>query len=313
MCWFLNILKIGKIPTFGLYVQMAITVGSSFIKFGFTFFSLVLGFAYSFSIIFPSESAFANQGTIWAPIIKVLVMATGELEYNNLYYRPEESIELREVSRSNTTTDTSWQGDIKVRTQSLMFPVTGHLLLVAFVVMVSLIMMNLLVSIAISDVKEIHDLSHLLLMVQKIKTIHVMDSVLTNVHRILPSSVGRCIKRHHRGLKGKYCLDLKIRCKKSHGLSARALHYALFCSENYEDGCIYALDTYNAHKNRVVMNGKPIELMVKGAEENNDHEASGDHYFIPTELTATKLVNFVRFKYKYYIMHCRPVVQITFF
>ena len=236
-------------------------------------------------------------------------MMTGELEYNDLYYRPKESLELRELSRSNTTSDESWQGDIIVDTQKLMFPVTGHLLLVAFVVLVSLIMMNLLVSIAISDVQEIHELSHLLLMVQKIKTIYAMDSVLANVHRILPSSVWKCIKSHRRGLKGKYCLDLQIRCKKSHGSSGRALHYALFCSEIYEDGCIYALDTDNSHTNRVMItNGEAIELAVKGTEEDYDHEASGDHYFMPTDLTATKLANFVRFKYKY--EHLRTAVLL---
>ena len=77
------------------------------------------------------------------------------MEYNNLYYRQSQYINLTKYG------DDTWNGTMSSSTDSLIFPITGHLLLAGFVLFFSIVMMNLLIGIAIADVQEIHELSNL--------------------------------------------------------------------------------------------------------------------------------------------------------
>ena len=47
-------LMIGRLPTFGIYVQMFTTVAKNFSRFLFAYMSLLVAFALSFCVLFPN-------------------------------------------------------------------------------------------------------------------------------------------------------------------------------------------------------------------------------------------------------------------
>ena len=83
-----------------------------------TFFSL-----FSFSVLFPNYKSF-NANAVSA-VVKSLVMMAGEIEYEDFIYE---------------------NGDT-------LFPITGHFMILLFVVLISIILMNLLVGLAVSDIQ----------------------------------------------------------------------------------------------------------------------------------------------------------------
>ena len=106
-----------------LSVQMFTTVARNFFKFLAAYFCLLVAFALSFSVLFPNYQSF-NVTTV-AALVKTLVMMAGEIEYENFIYENGDSI----------------------------FPFTGHFMILLFVVLISIILMNLLVGLAVSDIQ----------------------------------------------------------------------------------------------------------------------------------------------------------------
>ena len=123
LVWGELMLMIGRLPTFGIYVQMFTTVAKNFFKFLAAYFCLLVAFALSFCVLFPNYQSF-NVHTVSA-LIKTLVMMAGEIEYENFIFE---------------------NGDP-------LFPFTGHFMILLFVVLISIILMNLLVGLAVSDIQ----------------------------------------------------------------------------------------------------------------------------------------------------------------
>jgi hypothetical protein len=85
-----------------------------------------------------------------------MVMMTGELEYNDLYYPQKEYITvLHPVSGQAAAASgfTSYNASIEEKELQQFFPVTAHLVLTAFILVVSIVIMNLLFGMAVSDVQ----------------------------------------------------------------------------------------------------------------------------------------------------------------
>ena len=95
--------------------------------------------------------AFAETPFLTSPI-KLLVMMTGELEYNSLYYASYWDIEINNTAATGNNNGTI-HGVLKEGTQAQMFPFTGHALLTIFILVVSLIIMNMLFGMAVKDVQ----------------------------------------------------------------------------------------------------------------------------------------------------------------
>ena len=103
---------------------MFTTVAKNFAKFLAAYFCLLVAFALSFCVLFPNYQSF-NVRVPAAAIVKSLVMMAGEIEYETFIYE-------------NGTN---------------LFVFTGHLMIMIFVVLVSIILMNLLVGLAVSDIQ----------------------------------------------------------------------------------------------------------------------------------------------------------------
>ena len=120
-------------------------------------------------------------------LMKTLVMMTGELEYNDLYYPTSEKLDLngtyvilhhpKNDSDGNVTKAKLRDVNISEKTISQIFPFTPHILLALFVALVSIVIMNLLFGIAVSDVQKIHKKSKLLQSEQQVEVISYMENM----------------------------------------------------------------------------------------------------------------------------------------
>lgn len=122
LVWLELMMIVGRFPIFGLYVQMFTKVAINFAKFLLAYCCLLVAFGLSFSVLFSSYKAF--KSIPWT-LLKTITMMAGELEFEDIFY-----------------------GDTKIH-----FPVTSHCMFFAFVVLVTIILTNLLVGLAVSDIQ----------------------------------------------------------------------------------------------------------------------------------------------------------------
>ena len=73
-------------------------------------------------------------------------MMLGELEYEDIYYPERNTINL-------TITNNTVVGEIQDGVKAQYFPFTAHMVLLTFIIFVSIIVMNLLFGLAVSDVQ----------------------------------------------------------------------------------------------------------------------------------------------------------------
>ena len=121
LTWLQMMFYIGKLPRFGKYVQMFRTVALGVLNFLIAYVFLIVGFAVAFMILYPNPD---HQVFTLLPLalIQLCVMMLGEIDFGELI-------------------------------QGQMFPVTSHLLIILFLFLVSIILMNLLVGLAVSDIQ----------------------------------------------------------------------------------------------------------------------------------------------------------------
>ncbi|KAK4301318.1 hypothetical protein Pmani_026524 [Petrolisthes manimaculis] len=117
------LLLIGRFPVFGLYVQMFTHVTKNFGKFLFAYLALINAFSLSFGVLFPNHPPFKIYAL---RLLKTLVMMTGEIEYDDWFFDENKTI---------------------------MYPGTSHIIFSIFLVFVTIILMNLLVGLAVSDIQ----------------------------------------------------------------------------------------------------------------------------------------------------------------
>lgn len=84
---------------------------------------LLIAFGLAFSVLFSNYAAFKLP----ASLVKTVMMMSGELEYEDIFY-------------SNSTTGSQ-------------YPVTAHGMFLMFVLLVTVILTNLLVGLAVSDIQ----------------------------------------------------------------------------------------------------------------------------------------------------------------
>lgn len=98
-------------------------VAVNFAKFLLAYCCLLIAFGLSFGVLFNSYPAFKS---IYWTMLKTITMMSGELEFEDIFYDDQFKIQ---------------------------FPVTSHLMFFAFVVLVTIILTNLLVGLAVNDIQ----------------------------------------------------------------------------------------------------------------------------------------------------------------
>ena len=122
-----------KVPFFGIYVVMFIDVSYTFMKVSVVVLLFIFAFSLGFFVLLSNQQYFSN---LMFAIIKTLIMTSGEMEYDNLFFDNQHNYEnLITVPYMNTT----------------------KALFVLFVITMPIIIMNLLVGLAVDDIKLVQE------------------------------------------------------------------------------------------------------------------------------------------------------------
>ena len=116
---------------------------------------VVIGFTMMFSILFSWRKHFEIT-TFPGTIVSVLVMMLGEIQYLDLQYPQDLRL-------------TKNDGQIEEETGYPVFPFTAYLALLLFILVCCLVVMNLLVGIAVSDINELMKTSKIDQMVDQVE------------------------------------------------------------------------------------------------------------------------------------------------
>jgi len=157
--WIELMVIMGRFPMFGIYVQMFTKGSIHFGKFLLAYCCLLLAFAFSFRMCFPSYKAFKD---ITVSIVKTIVMMAGELDYEDVFF-PEEKKSIRTVSQPNA---------------NVPFPVTAHLFYLFFILIVTTVLTNLLVGLSVSDIQGLQRSAGLDRLVRQAELVAYMESLL---------------------------------------------------------------------------------------------------------------------------------------
>ena len=117
------------------------------IEFFASYIWLAIGFMMMFIILFSFKTSL-NIKSFPGALVNILVMMLGEINYNDLYYPSDQQIRFN-------LTNSSGLGEITEEPVFQHFPVTAHLTLILFILVFCLVIMNLLVGIAVSDIRQI--------------------------------------------------------------------------------------------------------------------------------------------------------------
>ncbi|GAB1869851.1 Transient receptor potential channel pyrexia [Camponotus japonicus] len=123
LAWIELMIVIGYFPMFGLYVQMFTRVSINFFKFLAAYFCLLIGFSLSFNVLHGNYKSFADP---LLSMLKMIIMMSGELEFEDVFFD-----------------------------EKLKYPGTAHVMVLCFVILVTVILMNLMVGLAVSDIQEL--------------------------------------------------------------------------------------------------------------------------------------------------------------
>ncbi|XP_013184439.2 transient receptor potential channel pyrexia isoform X2 [Amyelois transitella] len=148
-CWLELMMIIGRFPTFGLYVQMFTTVTVNFATFLLAYSCLLVAFGLAFSVLFSNYPAFHLP----AGLVKTVMMMSGELEYEDIFY-------------SNCTNS------------QIQYPLTAHGMFLIFVLLVTVILTNLLVGLAVSDIQALQESAGLDRLVRQTQLVAHLESML---------------------------------------------------------------------------------------------------------------------------------------
>ena len=177
-------------------------VATGVLHFMIAYSPLIIAFAVSFMIMFPSNDAFSIFPTA---IIKVsiiakyiilldnspfqlFVMMLGEIDYEDLYYPQKEFLS---------------GSDIVSESEHQTFPGTAHLLVLFFIFLVSIILMNLLVGLAVSDIQGLSKSAKLNQLVQQVELINYMEGWLFSpIFSLSPDKVKKFLRSKLQGLEG---------------------------------------------------------------------------------------------------------------
>lgn len=152
LAWIELMVVIGRFPMFGIYIQMFTQVAINFFKFLGAYSCLIIGFSLGFTVILKEYKSFANP---FVGLIKTIVMMSGELEFEDMFWANEDKAENK-----------------------INFTVTAQLMFLVFVILVTIILTNLLVGLAVSDIQELQRCAGLERLIRRAELVAHLESLL---------------------------------------------------------------------------------------------------------------------------------------
>lgn len=148
LVWVELMMVVGRFPMFGIYVQMFTQVAINFFKFLGAYMSLIIGFSLSFSVLHDNYKSFKNP---LVGLLKTIIMMSGELEFEDVFFDDDAPI---------------------------LYPGTAHLMLLAFVILVTVILTNLMMGLAVSDIQELRRCAGLDRLIRRAQLVAHLENLL---------------------------------------------------------------------------------------------------------------------------------------
>lgn len=148
LVWTELMMVVGRFPMFGLYVQMFTQVACNFFKFLGAYLCLIVGFSLGFTVLHRNYKSFANP---LVGLLKTIIMMSGELEFEDVFYDEE---------------------------APLLYPGSAHIMLLGFVVLITIILTNLMVGLAVSDIQELRRCAGLDRLVRRAELVAHLEGLL---------------------------------------------------------------------------------------------------------------------------------------
>jgi ankyrin repeat protein len=147
--WVEMVLLLGQMPLLSVQLEMLKKVSLTFFEYMRGYVLLLVAFALGFYILF--KGSVDKDGTVlfakpWLSILKTIVMFAGEFEASNLCF------------------DT--------------LPGTSHVIFILFVVLVTIILLNLLIGLAVGDTEKIRENAETLSLVSRVRLLSKIETVL---------------------------------------------------------------------------------------------------------------------------------------
>ncbi|XP_041352044.1 transient receptor potential cation channel subfamily A member 1 homolog [Gigantopelta aegis] len=158
LAWMDLVLFIQKFPRFGIYVVMFTDILNTFMQFFIVFLLFIVAFALSFYTLLRNQHQFK---TVSRSLIKTSVMMIGEFEFDSIFNGQD-----------------SGSGD------DIIYSEATYLIFVIFLILMSIIIMNLLVGLAVDDIKAVQEQAALKRMAMQVE-------MALDVERIIPDFVRR--------------------------------------------------------------------------------------------------------------------------
>lgn len=158
LAWIDLILYIQQFPQLGIYVVMFKYILYTFLMFSIVFLLFIIAFGLGFFCLIQNQTPYANP---WLAVMRTAVMMIGEFDYNDIFHGEEE-----------------------------MHYWLTYLLMVVFVVIMSIIIMNLLVGLAVDDIKGVQDQA-------KLKRSAMKVSLVLDVERLSLRFTSRYFREKH--------------------------------------------------------------------------------------------------------------------
>ncbi|KAG8240318.1 hypothetical protein J437_LFUL000793 [Ladona fulva] len=160
LAWAYLMVIIGRFPTFGVYIQMFTTVAINFSKFLFAYCCLLVGFGLALGVLLPNFPSFEYP---YLSLLKSFIMMSGELEYEDIFFDDNNRV---------------------------LYSGTSHILFLIFVILVTVILTNLLVGLAVSDIQGLQKTARLNRLVRQTELVAHIESILFSkiLHKIVPSA-----------------------------------------------------------------------------------------------------------------------------
>ncbi|KAH1006779.1 hypothetical protein HUJ05_007482 [Dendroctonus ponderosae] len=160
LAWVELMMIVARFPTFGVYVQMFTTVSINFFKFMCAYLCLIIAFTLCFGVIFANYPAFKQ---LQFAFIKVIIMMSGELEYEDVFYSDKYEIK---------------------------YPYTAHIAYLVFVILVTIVLSNLMVGMAVNDIQGLQKSANLDRLVRLVRLMAHLESMLfSNLLKWVPLKV----------------------------------------------------------------------------------------------------------------------------
>uniref|UniRef100_A0A336MEW4 CSON014455 protein n=1 Tax=Culicoides sonorensis TaxID=179676 RepID=A0A336MEW4_CULSO len=191
LVWLELMLIVGRFPIFGLYIQMFQTVAINFSKFLLAYCCLLIAFALSFGVLFPNYPSF--EYVPWA-LLKTVIMMSGELEFEDIFYGDDEQKKDED-------------DDPQVK-----YPVTSHIVFFTFVLLITIILTNLMVGLAVSDIQGLQDSAGLDRLSRQAELVSRLESFLfSKLLKKAPSKILRWCQQKSLLRSSRYHLQFNIK------------------------------------------------------------------------------------------------------